>query len=296
MSVIGFQKVEGTGNDFVLLDGRGGGDVAGVVASAGFGDVVRRLCDRRYGVGADGVLVLEEVEGADVGVRIVNADGSVGGVCVNGLRCVVAVMGEDVVMRMGGRDVRGEIVGGGLVRVGVGMPGFELAGVPVDARELGVAMRVGEAEVYQVGGMRVVFVGTGNPHAVVFLGEAWSVGGRFGDGVEAFDVLGAAREFGSCAALAEGVNVHVAERCGGGRVRVRNFERGAGETLACGSGAVAVVAAGERAGLWDGRVGVVMDGGELGVEVDRGSGVVWVSGAARVVFRGDVDIGSFGLD
>jgi diaminopimelate epimerase len=254
-----FEKWEGLGNDFLLVQ-------APVEAPA-----ARRLCDRRRGVGADGVLVLEAAAGGGVRMTVLNADGSRPEMCGNGLRCVAAYWVE----RRGGREA--------VVLTDAGERRCEVerrADGSYDVRADGGRARVqGELRYEHAGrAWRFLRVDVGNPHAVSF--------DPFEDAD--LDAVGPALEH----ATAGGINVELCRVRGGGRLEVLVWERGVGRTLACGTGACATAAAAVHAG----HVGagspvvVALPGGELAVVIEPATGTTRMRGPARRVFAGEIDL------
>lgn len=239
--------MEGLGNDFVVLTGPCALSASQITA----------LCDRRLGVGADGVLVLSDLVGG-VAMSYFNADGSAAEMCGNGLRCV-ARLAVDLGM-VGGREF--------VVTTAVGPRRVRVLDSEVTA-ELGPAT-AGERR--QVGGRLFQLVSVGNPHAVTWVDDL--------DGIPlestAHDLQ---REF-----LA-GINVEMAVVESVDRLSLRVWERGVGETAACGTGAVAAAAAGRSQGLTGDVVQVALSGGTAQVKLEESTS--WITGPARLVYRGE---------
>jgi diaminopimelate epimerase len=274
---IEFTKMHGLGNDFVVLDATR----EPLLLDA---ERVRRIARRRFGIGCDQVLVVEPPPSTEVdfGYRIFNADGSEVGQCGNGARCLAQFVREkglfssDVVRvqtRSGRLELRFEP--DGQVTVDMGVPSFEPADLPMT-----VAV---EAEHYRldVDGELVEFgaVSMGNPHIVL----------------EVDDVRGAPVErlgplLESHPLFPERVNVGFMQRLGRDRIRVRVFERGSGETLACGSGACAAVAVGCDRGQLRERVTVELNGGELVIQWTGRDQPVYMTGPAVTVYEGRADL------
>lgn len=239
-----FTKMQGLGNDFVVVDGPLELTPEDVTA----------LCDRRFGIGADGVLVVSS--GPPVVMDYRNADGSAAEMCGNGLRCV-ARYAVDKGWAGEGEFVIQTPIGPRRARVGSG-------GVSV---ELGPARITGEKT---LAGHDLVLVDVGNPHAVAFVDDP--------DAVD-MALLGPAVQAG----FSDGVNVEFARVTDGG-IDMRVWERGVGETMACGTGmAAAVVAAGRSDGA---PVAVHVPGGVATVTVSEG--VAWIAGPADYSFTGSV--------
>ncbi|MDX1690716.1 MAG: diaminopimelate epimerase [Acidimicrobiia bacterium] len=246
-----FVKMEGLGNDFVVVDGPLRPSAADIEA----------WCDRRRGIGADGVLAVTSLES---GVRMDywNADGSPAEMCGNGLRCVARYARDrglvdtdafTVQSATGPRQV--ELLADGRVRA-------HLATVADDA-----------PEPFEMAGYRLESVSVGNPHAIAFVDDTYSVPvstvGPIVEGDPHFP---------------DRTNVEFATVVDRSRIDLRVWERGSGETLACGTGAAATAALAHRKGLTDGRVTVMLPGGPLDVEIVGDE--VWIEGPARTVFSG----------
>jgi diaminopimelate epimerase len=244
-------KTNGTGNEFVLVDERGA-PLADPVAFA------RRVCDRTHGLGADGVLLIEPSERFDARMRIVNADGSEAEMCGNGMRCVARYLDEN----------------DGLEQATV----ETLAG-PIGTRILSrapyrVAVEMGEPRIgdpHLVAGFRAVPVDLGNPHVVIRLRD---------DDIDAIDLAVVGPRVERDARYPGGTNVHVVARQGE-HWRVRHWERGAGATQACGTGAVAVAAVLIAAGEATSPVSLHVPGGVLDVIWKPGERATLVGDAVR---------------
>lgn len=276
--LIQFTKMHGIGNDFVLIDNRSGD----LTLSP---DVVRRLADRRFGIGCDQVLVAAQprTAAADVAMQIYNTDGSIAGQCGNGLRCFSVFMrdagaitrGEAHIETAGG-VVRTQIMESGIVRATMGdPPELEPARVPM----LGYV----QAPEYtlQVDGAPVALgaVSMGNPHAVVSVGNVESAPvATLGPAIQASSVF------------PEGVNVGFMQVLSPEQIRLRVFERGVGETLACGSGACAAVVVGQIQGTLGQRVRVHLPGGALDIEWQGPGCPVIMSGPTAFVFKSEVEV------
>lgn len=274
MGGLRFHKVEGAGNDYVLVS----------VFDQAVDDpaaLARAVSDRHRGVGSDGLLLVGPAEGADASMRIFNADGGEAEMCGNGLRCVVRWLAGNGLAA--GTDVRVRTAAG--VRVGrvtdradetevsMGRPDFAPEAVPVrgEGDPPTVALPADLAADPDVG----FCVSVGNPHVVVRVADP-----------DAVDLTLHGRAVETDACLPEGANVHFA-RVGADGAFVRPWERGSGATRACGSGAVAVAAVSRRLGWTDGDTfGVTMPGGRLAVRWDE-AGVAWLAGPAHTPFSGE---------
>ncbi len=274
---IDFTKMHGLGNDFIVFDAPAGGSPP---SAAGF----RRLADRHTGIGFDQALMLEPARRAGTAVfyRIFNADGLEVEQCGNGARCIAALLAlrgrardGDLVMDSPAGLIHARIEPRGLVSVDMGVPDFNPASLPFDAST--------EAHVYplEAGGSEVEVgaVSMGNPHAVLTVASAAAA---------PVDRLGPAIE--RHPRFPKRVNVGFMEIVDRGRIRLRVYERGTGETLACGTGACAAVAVGRRHGRLDERVDVGVAGGELTVTWPGPGKNIWLTGPAEVSFTGSVEI------
>jgi diaminopimelate epimerase len=272
-----FAKMHGIGNDFVVVD-----NTARRLDLSG--ESVRRIADRRRGIGFDQLLLVEPVDGGDaqVRLRIFNSDGEEVGQCGNGVRCVAVFMrdrdiasGNEMAIETGDRVVRAHIHGDDSVTVDMGIPALEPEEIPfiADTRASGYALRIDSDE------LDIGAVSLGNPHAVLRV-----------DHVEAVPVaeLGAAIQADHH--FPEGVNVGFMQVNDEGHVRLRVCERGVGETLACGSGACAAVVVGSVRGWLGSEVVVSLMGGDLRIAW-RGEGQpVWLTGPTARVFEGEIDL------
>lgn len=256
-----FDKVEGLGNDFVLLDRRQGGEAPSAEWAA-------MVCDRRRGVGADGVLTLLPAEGdGDLRLLIHNADGSVPEMCGNGLRCVVAALQPERTLRVEtGAGLRlGRLEADGRVWITLGEGRLADAEVPLGLEHDGCPA-LGRA------------VDMGNPHLVLRIDgpatDLWALAGELGPRLEGHP------------AFPHRVNVGFARPTSSG-LELVVFERGAGLTQACGTGAAAAALVASTWGPTEPEIRVRLPGGELGVRIPE-HGPIEMVGPARVVFRGQL--------
>jgi diaminopimelate epimerase len=255
-----FAKMQGCGNDFLVFDPD---EVEGVDLA----NLARRACDRHFGVGADGILVPTPSETADLEMVYLNSDGSSSEMCGNGLRCLARyakdrgmVEGEAMTVVTGAGIKKVVLFEDGSSRVDMGAPGLD-------------------AEV-EVGGFRLLRVSMGNPHAVTFL-ESEAV-------VEALDLSTVGPRIEEDATFPEKTNVEFGFARSRHDVRMRIWERGAGETLASGSGSCAVAVAAVRLGLVQSLVHVRMDGGVVDIEWSGEDEPVYIRGPAEYVCEGEL--------
>ena len=261
-----FVKAHGTGNDFVVVE-----DLADRYADTITARFVRVVCDRHFGVGADGLIRIAPGTAAPFFMDYRNADGSLAEMCGNGVRVVGKYLCDrdlvggafDLETRAGVKYLELEVDDDGRVdRVTVDM------GAPAPADPLTRRLEVGDDKVL------AACLSMGNPHAVVFV-----------DDVEAAPVTTLGPLLERHPAFPEGTNVEFAEVAGDGVLRQRTWERGVGETLACGTGACAVAVAAQLQGLAGERVQVELRGGRLELAWSPGGGVR-MTGPAREVAHG----------
>lgn len=259
---LGFMKMHGLGNDFVVVDQRQGG----VTLTP---DIARAIGDRHRGVGFDQLAVIKPVEGAAARLIFYNADGSIAGACGNATRCIARYLmdqsGQTALTLMTERGaLLCEDAGGGLTRVNMGAPLLEWHEVPL-------AHAMDTLELSIEGGPTAT--GMGNPHCSFFVPDL---------SVVDLASFGAAHEHHPF--FPERTNVQVAQLVGPDHLRMRVWERGAGITLASGSSSCAVAVAAARRGLTGRSVRIDLDGGTLTVEW-RDDGV-WMTGPTCHVFDG----------
>ena len=271
-----FSKMHGIGNDFVVADA-----TRSPLPSA---EQIRRLADRRIGVGCDQVLmaVRPADPGCDLGVVIFNADGSRAGQCGNGMRCMAVfarerglVASDVITFETRGGSVLARIQDGGSVRVRMGVPRFEPDEIPIASPRRAASYRLdidGEE-------VRFVAVSMGNPHAVIRVPD-----------VERAPVVRLGRALQAHPFFPEGVNVGFAQPLSRDRLRLRVFERGVGETRACGSGACAAVVAGRLGGDLDASARVELPGGTLGIRWQGEGEAVWMTGPTAWVFDAEIEL------
>lgn len=270
--MIPFTKMHGLGNDFVVLDLRDGTPAPDAV-------LARNIADRHRGIGCDQIILIEPATtaGIDARLRFLNADGSESGACGNGTRCVAAMLmraaGRDtlVLETLGGR-LSAEQAGGGLVTVDMGPAQLDWRDVPLvrEADTLRLDIALGPL-------VGPVAVGMGNPHCVFFVDDAEDIDlGALGPQIEHHPQF------------PRRTNVEVATVIDRGRIRLRVWERGAGITLACGSGACATLVAAHRRGLTGRQAELTMDGGALTVDW-REDNHVLLTGPVAVSFTGVID-------
>lgn len=277
MTGLPFLKMHGLGNDFVVLDARG--------AAFELTPARRRaLADRRLGVGCDQLIVLEAPteRDADVFMRIYNPDGGEAGACGNATRCVASVVMDErktdqVTVQTISGLLESQKAGTGsnglpVISVDMGVARLDWRDIPVREACDTNHMPVGLGPLQDPAG-----TGMGNPHATFFV-----------DDVAAIPLAELGPQLEHDRFFPERANIGVAQLLGEGRMRLRVWERGAGLTLACGSGACAAVVAASRRGLVQRKADVVLEGGTLTIEWLR-DGHVLMTGGIALAFKGELD-------
>jgi len=272
--MIQFWKMHGLGNDFILIDNRNGS-----IREAEAPDLARKLCERRLSIGADGLLLLANSSVADVQMRIFNADGSEAEMCGNGVRCFAKYCYENGVVKKteftvetlaGSRqvwlNVNNNVVQA--VKVDMGTVVWERNKLPMlgEGTAVNADLRVDEEN------YKVTCLSMGNPHCVIFV-----------ENVDEFPVEYIGPIVENHEAFPQRINVEFVQVLKKDELKVRVWERGCGETLACGTGACASAVAANRLGRVGGKVKVNLRGGVLLVDVGQS---VLMTGPAEKVFEG----------
>lgn len=281
-----FTKMQSVGNDFVLVEASG--------KQRNLPQIARAICHRHLGVGGDGLLLLLPSDKANFQMRMFNPDGSEAEACGNGLRCLIKYVIDKGLADAGAGEITVETKAGirkarlikekgkaDRIQVGLGKPVFDASSIPV-ATEVGkgdlVDITLIAAYPVTVEGeeLQMSFVSMGNPHAVYFWERPLSDFplARLGPAVEQHKLF------------PNRVNFEVARVISRKEIEVRVWERGAGETLGCGSGACAVAVCAQLLGYTGSKVDIKLPGGILEVEWDR-VGEVLLSGPAEIVFSGE---------
>lgn len=290
---IPFTKMHGLGNDFVLVDCR---DEAVSRQLAAIGDVSKRLCHRRFGIGADQLLLLYPSDTADFSMRIFNADGSEVEMCGNGIRCFAKYVwdrGLSDKPALSIETMAGIIrpqKAGEMVRVDMGEPVLIPEKIPVrivqsskfevqdpESRTpnpvIDFPLKIGDRE------FKITCVSMGNPHAVIFVDE-----------LDGFDVEGYGSVIERHELFPKRTNVEFVRVVDRKRIRMRVWERGSGETMACGTGASASAVAAVLKGLTERELTVTLTGGDLMIQWNEADNHVYMTGPAVEVFEGRVDL------
>jgi diaminopimelate epimerase len=255
-----FTKMHGVGNDFIIFDPE-------EVEGANFPDLARKVCDRHFGVGADGILVPTPSEVANLRMVYFNSDGSPSEMCGNGIRCLACyardrelIEGDAITVETGAGVKKVVLNDDGSSRVDMGPPKFGP-----------------EVELH---GFRFLRVSMGNPHAVAFF--------KSEKGLEALDLRTVGPPVENDPLFPERTNVEFVHVRGEHEVRMRIWERGAGETLASGSGSCAAAVAAVRRGLAQSPVRVVLDGGTVEIEWAGDGEPLYMTGPTEYVCEGEL--------
>lgn len=268
-----FTKMQATGNDFVVVD-------AGE-SEQSWPALARAMCRRRFGVGADGLILLLSSERAHFRMREFNPDGSEAEACGNGLLCSVRYVidkgltkqSEITVETLGG--IRGTEAKSDSVKVAMGIPEFSPNRIPVNLNDqeppvLNYPIQLNKGQI------KATFVSMGNPHAVSFVSGA----------VDDFPLSEVGPQIERHTIFPKRANFEIVKVVGKGKLKARVWERSVGETLSCGSGACAIAVAARLQGLVDNEVEIELPGGILTLKWD-GKGEVWLSGHAEKIFEGE---------
>lgn len=270
-----FTKMHGLGNDFIVLEVRNEADVPDPAT-------LRRLADRHTGIGFDQALIIHPPRhsGTDVFYRNFNADGSEVEQCGNGARCVASLVAhqrgaERLTMENIAGIVHAQLLADGRVSIDMGVPDFTPSALPfsADRQDLAYDIEVNGAQ------QSIGAVSMGNPHAVLTVADVLTA---------PVETLGPALE--SHSRFPRRVNVGFMQIVSPSHIRLRVYERGVGETRACGTGACAAVAVGRLRGVLTERVRVDMPGGELQIDWAGAGQPLWMTGPTAHVFDGRVEI------
>jgi diaminopimelate epimerase len=277
-----FTKLQGSGNDFVLVEAD--------EARRDWSQLAVAMCDRHFGIGADGLLLVSPSEVADFKMRVFDPDGSEARACGNGLRCLAeyAFRKGRAASQLSVETISGirriELQGRGSqldnIRVGMGEPKFKASDIPavIEPGEKLVDIKSMLGYPVTVEGVELLLnlVSMGNPHAVYFWQRP----------VADFPLAQLGPEVEHLSIFPDRVNFEVARVVNRKQIEARVWERGVGETLACGSGACAVTVAAQLYGYTGDKVAVKLPGGVLQVTWD-GAGEVFLSGPAKIIFNGE---------
>lgn len=270
MSTIRFTKMQATGNDFIVVETN---------MNHGWNALAKAMCERRFGIGADGIILVMPSKKADIRMRMFNPDGSEAEACGNGTRCLVRyaidkglVDGKEITIEtLGGLRKARQV--GKLIQANMGKPIFKAELIPVeDTRDkvMDHPLNIGGRQ------LSLTCLSMGNPHAVAFIDEP----------VEKFPLEAVGPKVERHPFFPNRVNFEIANVIGKDKIRARVWERGAGETLSCGTGACAIAVAARLHKFCNKETAVILPGGTLMIDWN-GKGEVKLSGPAKQVFKGE---------
>ncbi|MCM1183324.1 MAG: diaminopimelate epimerase [Roseburia sp.] len=281
-----FTKMQGCGNDYIYING-----LAETISDAEKPALVRRLSDRHFGIGGDGVIFINQGKKAAFEMEMYNADGSRAQMCGNGIRCVAKYVYDNkltdktsIAIESFGQVKYLDLTLGedgkvAVVRVDMGAPILTAAQVPVLSEK---EQAVDEEIIVNGETYRMTCVSMGNPHAVVFVEDVADL--------RDFAIEKTGPYFENHARFPERTNTEFVRVIDENRVQMRVWERGTGETLACGTGCCATVVACVLNGRTADRISVELLGGVLECEWDRAKNTVYMTGPAVTVFEGSVEV------
>lgn len=272
-----FVKMQGTGNDFVVLEDQ---DNRFVNRES---EIAKIICDRHFGIGADGILLIRKSDEADVEMIIINSDGSYAAMCGNGIRCFAKYVYDEGIIKKSKISIK---TGDGIkvaeiidengkakgIKINMGLPSFIPEDIPAitDKEIINYDVSINDKN-YTLNSMLM-----GVPHTVI-LGRLDDFNVKEGNFIEKYKKL-----------FPEGTNVNFCEVEDRKNIKIKTWERGAGATLACGTGCCASVVACNKLGLTDKKVNVKVPGGN--VEIEICDEAVYMIGGASITFRGDTDL------
>ena len=280
---IHFTKMHGLGNDFILVDA-----INQRISDEEIESLAKKLCNRNFGIGADGLVLVKKSDQTDLKMQIINADGSEPEMCGNGIRCFAKYVYDEKIIEKDIFSVE--------TLAGIMVPGLILKEGNVVAVEVDMGEAVLESNKIPVQGLNpekvinepiniddtdyaVTCVSMGNPHAIVFV-----------DNLESIDIENLGPKFEGNSIFPERINTEFVQVIDKNKATVRVWERGVGETLACGTGACAVTVAGVLNEKLERKSIIHLPGGELKIEWQENDNHVIMTGPASTVFKGEIFI------
>lgn len=273
-----FNKMQGAGNDFLLFDG-----VKNKYEN--YSKIAKKLCDRRYGVGGDGIMIAEESQIADIKMVYYNSDGSKGEMCGNGIRCFSKFVYEEEIVKKEeitietGDGVKTAYLTVNDNRSKVDSIMISMGKARLNSKEIPVSIEKEQVidEKINIAGKDIIFsaVLIGVPHAVIIC-----------DDLESIDIDGLGSEIEKNRLFPKNINVNFIQILSRNRIKIKTWERGAGRTLACGTGSCSGVYISNLLGLVDSEVAVETEGGVLKIKLQGDE--IFMIGAAEITFKGEV--------
>lgn len=288
MSSLSFTKMQGLGNDFIIVD---------KLTTPLNQKQIKFMCDRKFGIGADQLLVLEAAHSKDFDYyyTIFNPDGSEAEQCGNGARCVIKYLKHlhpaktTIKLKTANRIIHGNIseqnTSDMLISVNMASPKFNSTTVDLIENYPGLQKNSSNMYTFKQNEHTINFgiVSMGNPHAVIQISDEEKL-------TDLATLKAQALALQNCGAFTKGVNVNFFCRLNQHQVKLRTYERGAGFTLACGSGASATISHAILNQLIRHHADVLMDGGQLKIQWAGGNNDLWMTGAAQIVFTGQIKL------
>jgi len=279
-----FVKMEGLGNDFIFLDDRDGK----IEHYKSYPELAKQLCSRHFGIGADGIILILDSIDHDIKFRIYNSDGSQAQMCGNGMRCFAKYLYENKIVSH--KKMRVDTKAGTIipeviadnndhiqsVRVDMGEPVLFCRDIPFESNN---EKAIDEPLTIKDKTYHITTISMGNPHAVLFV-----------DDLEKADVKEIGRLIETHDRFPEKTNVEFVEVINKGELKMKVWERGAGITLACGTGACAALVAANLTGRAENSAIVHLSGGDLDIHWDKETNHIFKTGPATLVFEGRIKI------
>ena len=285
MKSINFAKYQGIGNDFIIIDSRGTDLHQSLIVSNK--KIVSNICDRHFGVGADGlILLMDSNNGADARMEIFNSDGTIAEMCGNGIRCLANYIKDQsdkevsdncIIQTLAG-NIMASFSTSGNVIIDMGTPNFIPLEIPTNLKLDSNNLASGDV-VLDGTTVKVYAASMGNPHAITYV-----------DNIESIPFKLWGRQLENHSLFPNKTNVHFVEIINRAKLRIKVWERSCGATLACGTGACAVLAVTSRLNLCNKEAEIQLPGGSLDINWPSHDGSIFMSGPAKFVYSGNIDI------
>ncbi len=275
-----FVKAHGIGNDFIIIDDRS----SRIIKKTDYGKLAKKICNRHFGIGADGIIIVLDSKTIDIKFRIFNADGSEAEMCGNGIRCFAKYLFENKIIpkktfriETKAGEIIPEIIIDNLgnvesVRVDMGKPLLAPADIPFQSssdRAVNIPIEINGEKIY------LTALSMGNPHAVIFVND-----------IENINIEQLGKQIEEHESFPDKTNVEFVKVINNNELKMRVWERGAGETLACGTGACAALTAAYLNKKTHRKALIHLKGGDLDVFWDEDTGHIFMTGPAEIVFTG----------
>ncbi len=288
MTTVKFTKYQGIGNDFIIIDSRHH-DLYEYLSNSET-EIVSNICNRRFGVGADGViLLLNSDNGSNARMEIFNSDGSIAEMCGNGIRCLVNYIKQFIdidlsdtctIQTLAG-NLEASLTSSGKVKINMGNPTFTPSEIPTKLKSGVDNIPCGNIDIGTTT-LKVYSVSMGNPHLITYVDDLETI---------PFEVWG--YELEKNHNFPNKTNVHFAQIINSNTVKIKIWERACGPTLACGTGACAVLAVTALLGRCSEEATILLPGGKLYIKWPDKNGPIYMSGPAEFVFNGTIDLSKY---